>query len=39
MKKTIKWIVVLAVLAGGGYWFYNAKVKKTEAAKPTYDRA
>ncbi|WP_168433195.1 efflux RND transporter periplasmic adaptor subunit [Pontiella sulfatireligans] len=39
MKKAMKWIVVLAVLAGVGYWYYNAKVKKVEEAKPSYDRA
>ncbi len=39
MKKTIKWIMVLAVLAGGGWWFYSAKIKKTDANEPTYDRA
>ena len=39
MKKPIKWIVMLAVLVGGGYWFYVAKVKKQEDAKPIYDRA
>jgi macrolide-specific efflux system membrane fusion protein len=39
MKKAIKWVVVLALLASGGYWFYNAKAKKTEAVKPSYDRA
>ena len=39
MKKAIKWIVVLAVLAGAGYWFYTSKIKKTESAKPTYDLA
>jgi len=38
MKKAIKWIVVLAVLGGGGYGFYGSKVKKNEAAKPSYDR-
>ena len=39
MKKTIKWIVVLLVLAGIGYAYSRAKAKKTEAAKPAYDRA
>lgn len=39
MKKLIKWIVVLALLGGGGYWFYDAKVKKKEAARTTYDPA
>jgi macrolide-specific efflux system membrane fusion protein len=39
MKKAIKWIVVLAVLAGAGYWVYSSKIKKTESDKPTYDRA
>jgi macrolide-specific efflux system membrane fusion protein len=39
MKKMMKWIVVLALLGGGSYWFYDAKVKKKVAARPTYDRA
>ncbi len=38
MKKIIKWIVVLAIFGGGGYGFYGSKVKKNEAAKPSYDR-
>ena len=38
MKKTMKWIVVLAVLGGGGYGYYNAKVKKKDVAKVSYDR-
>lgn len=39
MKKAMKWIVVLVVLVGGGYRYYSSKAKKTEEAKPTYDRA
>jgi len=39
MKKTLKWIVVVAVLTGLGFWFYNAKLKKKEDVKPTYERA
>jgi macrolide-specific efflux system membrane fusion protein len=39
MKKTIKWIVILALLGGGGYWFYTHKIKKTADTKPTFDRA
>jgi macrolide-specific efflux system membrane fusion protein len=39
MKKTIKWIVILAVLGGGGYGYYTTKAKKTAASKPSYDRA
>ena len=39
MKKAIKWIMVLALLGGGGYWFYDAKVKTKKAAKPSYDGA
>ena len=39
MKKAIQWIVVLAVLAGAGYWYYSSKVKKTASGKPAYDRA
>lgn len=38
MKKAIKWIVILAVV-GGGYWAYQAKMKKKDDTKPTYDRA
>lgn len=39
MKKAMKWIVILAVLGGGGYGYYTTKIKKVEAIKPTYDRA
>ncbi len=39
MKKTLKWIVVVAVLAGIGFWIYSAKFKKEADVKPTYDRA
>ncbi|HEY5622010.1 MAG TPA: efflux RND transporter periplasmic adaptor subunit [Pontiella sp.] len=39
MKKTIKWIVALAVLAGGGWWIYTAKFKQDAAEAPTYDIA
>jgi macrolide-specific efflux system membrane fusion protein len=39
MKKAIKWTVVLAVVAGGGYGFYRSKTKTELEAKPTYDRA
>lgn len=39
MKKTIKWIVVLALLAAGGWWFYSAKGKKSETDTPSYDTA
>jgi macrolide-specific efflux system membrane fusion protein len=39
MKKIMKWIVILALLGGGGYWFYTHKVKKTADTKPTFDRA
>ncbi|MCF7818165.1 MAG: efflux RND transporter periplasmic adaptor subunit [Kiritimatiellales bacterium] len=39
MKKAIKWIVILAVVGGGGYWAYQAKMKKKDDTKPTYDRA
>lgn len=39
MKKTMKWIVILAVLGGGGYGYYHTKVKKTADSGPSYDRA
>jgi macrolide-specific efflux system membrane fusion protein len=39
MKKAMKWIVVVVILGGSGHWYYNSRVKTTEAAKPTYDRA
>ena len=39
MKKAIKWIVIVAVLAGGAYWYYGSKVKGGESTKPSYDRA
>lgn len=39
MKKTVKWIVVLAILAGGGWWFYSAKSKKNADEGPAYDTA
>lgn len=39
MKKLMKWIVVLALLGGGGYWFYTQKAKKVAEVKPSYDRA
>jgi hypothetical protein len=39
MKKTVKWLVILAVLGAAGYWYYGKKTAKTEAAKPSYDVA
>ncbi len=39
MKKTLKWIVVLALLAGGGYGYYAYKTKAKAGDKPAFDRA
>ena len=39
MKKTLKWIIILAVIGGGGYRYYTTKVKKTDDTKVSYDRA
>lgn len=39
MKKAIKWIVILAVVCGGGYRYWSKKQVKQEAAKPSYDIA
>ncbi|VGO15829.1 hypothetical protein PDESU_04416 [Pontiella desulfatans] len=39
MKKSIKWIVVILVLAAVGFYWFKSKTKKAEASKPTYDRA
>jgi len=39
MKKTIKWIIILAVLGGGGYGYYHFKTEKKADIKPSYDRA
>ncbi len=38
MKKAIKWIVVLAVVAGVGTKLYRSKTKAVEAGGPAYDR-
>ena len=38
MKKAIKWIVILCVVGGAGYWYYNSKVKTVEAEKPSFDK-
>ncbi|MDF7824430.1 HlyD family efflux transporter periplasmic adaptor subunit [Pontiellaceae bacterium B12227] len=38
MKKAIKWIVVLGVVGGAGYWYYNSKQTAVEAEKPSYDK-
>ena len=34
----MKWMVVIALVAGGGYWLYTAKVKKKAETKISYDR-
>lgn len=39
VKAFFKWIVILALLGGGGYAYYQFKMKKTEADVPSYDRA
>jgi len=39
MKKAMKWMVVLALLAAGGYWYSSTKLKKGEDATPTFARA
>lgn len=38
MKKAIKWIVILCVVGGAGYWYYNSKTKTVEAEKPSFDK-
>ena len=38
MKKTIKWILAIGVLTGGGFWYYRAQTEKKVEIKPTYDR-
>ena len=38
MKKPIKWIVILCVVGGAGYWYYNSKVKTVGATKPSFDK-
>ncbi len=39
MKKVIFWIVILGLVGGGGYWYWQKKQVKTEAAKPSFDKA
>ncbi len=37
MKKAIKWIIVLLVLAGIGYGYRNRKSTKEENLAPVYN--
>jgi macrolide-specific efflux system membrane fusion protein len=39
MKKTMKWIVILALVGGGGYAYYRTKMKGDSDQGPSYDRA
>ena len=39
MKKAMKWIVIIVVLGGAGYWFYAKKSNTAEEAKASYDVA
>jgi macrolide-specific efflux system membrane fusion protein len=39
MKKAIKWILILAILGGGGFWIYRYKVQPKEEDVPSYDPA
>ncbi len=39
MKKLLKWVVVPALLAGGGYGYYAYKTGGKADGKPSYDRA
>ncbi|MCF7847731.1 MAG: HlyD family efflux transporter periplasmic adaptor subunit [Kiritimatiellales bacterium] len=39
VKKTINWILFLAVVGGGGYYYYHSRLKQQADDKPSYDRA
>lgn len=38
MKKTIIWIIILGVVGGFGYKYWNTKQAAVEASKPSFDR-
>lgn len=38
MKKIIKWIVILSLIGGGLFWFFNSKKNKETETTVTYDR-
>jgi len=39
MKKSVKWIVILAIVGCAGYLYYRTQVKGGADQGPSYDRA